>query len=48
MTKEELDMLRNLCIFMINWAEREPDSILPDPLNDAEKKEILDTGDVND
>ena len=40
MTKEDLDMLRNLCVFMINWAEREPDSILPDVIPDDVKEEL--------
>ena len=43
MTLEDLQNLENLCRFMIAWAEREPDSILPDPLNLSTKdvKEIV-------
>lgn len=29
---ETLDQIAALCRFMIAWADREPDSILPDPL----------------
>jgi len=36
----DLEMIENLCKFMIRWAEREPDSVIPDVLADDIKEEI--------
>lgn len=33
MTLEELKLLEALCRYMVAWAEREPDGLLPDVLN---------------
>jgi len=30
--QETLQGMKNLCTFMIAWAEREPDAVLPDVL----------------